>query len=470
MTIPKIIHQLWIGPKPRPDKFMKTWKDKHPDYEYIMWNENEIKKRGLNLVCKNRVEEIEEINGKADIIRWEILYNYGGLFLDADSICIEPFDQLIKLDSPFVGYENENVRPGLVATGTMAFPKKHPLPLMAIEWIKQNDVSRAKTGKMAWQNVGPVLLTNLLNTNKFNDVNILPSYYFLPKHATGIQYMGHSKVYAYQEWGSTKRNYDIMNSIELENIYKTPTLWVSLLITSYNTPHKYVVECLDSIKKQNDHFGIEIVWINDGSNDLTTKLLEKTLENFKKNTRFIKIIYKKWEKNMGLVYSLNKGVELCNNELIFRFDSDDIMNENRISSQIKFMNDNKDCVICGSNVIMFSKDDNTINQKGRTNHKEILTWEEYKSNPVPWIANHPTLCFKKNAVLKVGNYNINNKFPCEDLELELKLLKTFGKLYNISDCLVFYRIHPNQITYNNNNNKELINYRNKLVKKIISNM
>ena len=67
MTIPKIVHQLWIGPKPRPSKFMQTWKDKHPEFEYIMWNEDEIKKRGLNLQCQNRVDEIEEINGKADI-------------------------------------------------------------------------------------------------------------------------------------------------------------------------------------------------------------------------------------------------------------------------------------------------------------------------------------------------------------------------------------------------------------------
>lgn len=102
MTIPKIIHQLWIGPKPRPSKFMKTWQDKHPEFEYIMWNEDEIKKRGLKLECQNRVDEIEEINGKADIIRWEILYHYGGLFLDADSICIEPFDQLIELEAPLL--------------------------------------------------------------------------------------------------------------------------------------------------------------------------------------------------------------------------------------------------------------------------------------------------------------------------------------------------------------------------------
>ena len=35
---------------------------------------------------------MEEINGQADIIRWEILYEYGGFFQDADSICVEPID------------------------------------------------------------------------------------------------------------------------------------------------------------------------------------------------------------------------------------------------------------------------------------------------------------------------------------------------------------------------------------------
>jgi mannosyltransferase OCH1-like enzyme len=243
IVIPKIIHQLWIGPKPRPSKFMATWKTKHPDYEYIMWNEEELIRRGLCLECISKINEIEEINGKADIIRWEILFHYGGLFVDADSICIEPFNYLMDQNKPFCGYENENVRQGLVATGTMAFPKNHPLPRGAIDYIKANQVSRAKTGKMAWQTVGPELLTKLLQTNMFSDVVIYPSYYFLPKHATGLQYMGHSIVYAYQEWGSTKQNYEIMNTIELENIYKEPTTWISVLVSSYNTNHKYVVEC-----------------------------------------------------------------------------------------------------------------------------------------------------------------------------------------------------------------------------------
>lgn len=469
MTIPKIIHQLWIGSKPRPSKFMKTWEDKHPDYEYIMWNEDEIKKRGLNLQCNNRVNEIEEINGKADIIRWEILYHYGGLFVDADSICIEPFDFLINKGKPFVGNENENVRNGLVATGTMAFPKNHPLPEHAIKWMLTNEVSQAKTRKMAWQTVGPGLLTGLLNTKQFNDVVICPSYLFLPKHATGLQYMGHNIVYAYQEWGSTKRNYEIMNNIELEDIYKEPKQWISVLVSSYNTNHKYVVECLNSIRTQNGHFGIELVWINDGSNELSTKLLEKSIDEFKNNTRFIKIIYKKWEKNMGIGYSLHEGVLLCSNEIIIKIDSDDISLPDRIIKQIDFMKSHPDCHICGTNAQYMKVVNNNKTIAGQTNHKEILTWEEYKKNPSHWFVNHPCVCYKKSAILEVGNYNKSSHSIYEDFELELKLLKKFGKIYNIQENLIYYRIHGEQVTANGNTSKpDVTKFRNEFIQKMIN--
>ena len=42
MSIPKIIHQLWIGTKPAPITLMNTWKEKNPDFEYIFWNEQEF--------------------------------------------------------------------------------------------------------------------------------------------------------------------------------------------------------------------------------------------------------------------------------------------------------------------------------------------------------------------------------------------------------------------------------------------
>ena len=50
--------------------------------------EKEIEKRGFKSTLTNRVNEMEEINGKADILRWEILYEYGGVFVD--KLCHHP--------------------------------------------------------------------------------------------------------------------------------------------------------------------------------------------------------------------------------------------------------------------------------------------------------------------------------------------------------------------------------------------
>ena len=165
--IPKIIHQLWIGPKSPPTKLMDTWKNKHEKegFEYIRWTEQEMNKRGFQSKLMDKVNEMEEINGKADILRWELLYEYGGFFVDADAYCIEPVTYLIEKYKAFVGFENERVRNAgwvgnnttyddvlarthpLIATGTMAFPPKHKLPRLAIEWIKNNVISVRGTGR-----------------------------------------------------------------------------------------------------------------------------------------------------------------------------------------------------------------------------------------------------------------------------------------------------------------------------------
>lgn len=444
--IPKIIHQLWIGPKPAPTKFMDTWKEKNPEFEYIRWTEEELVKRNMVIECKNRVDEMEEINGKADIIRWEILYKYGGVFVDADSICIEPIDDVLMTKKCFAGWEQEEVRPNLIATGTMGFPPRHPLVRHAIDHIKKNCVSVSVTKKRAWITVGPMLLTNLYNTGFYKDLTIFPSYSFLPIHCTGKEYNGYGKIYAYQEWGSTKQNYEIMNTIDLPSQFLKPSeeRSVSILISSLNTKASYIQECLDSIKKQEGYFNIEIIWINDGSDLLHTQILKKILENFEKTTRFIKIVYDENDGNKGVGYSLNKGILMCSNEIIIKMDSDDIMYPHRINTQYNYMIQNPSTKICGAQVRMF--DDNK-NHRGVSNHPSI-TWEQYKSIKSHWFINHPTVCYRKSAVLEAGNYDEKLKQMCEDFELELRMLKTHGYIYNFSEPLLHYRLHDKQVTHN----------------------
>jgi GT2 family glycosyltransferase len=446
MSIPKIIHQLWIGTKPAPINLMNTWKEKNPDFEYIFWNEQEFINRKMKFVCQQKIDEIEEINGKADILRWEILYHYGGIFIDADSICIDSIDDELMNKKCFAGWEQEEVRKGLIATGTMGFPPKHPLVLAAINWMLNNEVSQAKSGAMAWQTVGPGLLTRMYNTGQYADLHIFPSYTFLPIHYTGREYKGHSKIYAFQAWGSTYQNYDVMNNINLPTQFIQPLKEqsVSILISSYNTKGIYIQECLESIKQQIGLFNIELVWINDGSDEINTTLLKKYLDNFKNTTRFTSVIYEENDGNKGIGYSLNKGINLCSNEIIIKMDSDDIMIPNRIVTQLQFMNQNPHIMICGSQIICFKN--NIQNVLSVTNHPSI-TWEQYKNNPSHWISNHPSLCYRKSAVLAAGNYDCNKSRMTEDFELTVRMLKTHGYLHNLNESLLYYRLHENQVTH-----------------------
>ena len=66
--------------KTRTDKSYGYMEGKNPDFEYIRWNEAECIRRKMKFECQERIDEMEEINGKADIMRWEILYKYGGGF------------------------------------------------------------------------------------------------------------------------------------------------------------------------------------------------------------------------------------------------------------------------------------------------------------------------------------------------------------------------------------------------------
>lgn len=467
MFIPKIIHQLWIGDIPPPINLMNTWKEKNPEFEYIFWNEEEFKKRNITFKCQEKIEDIEQICGKVDIMRWELLYKYGGIFIDADSICIEPLDELIYKKNSFAGWEHEIVRPGLIAIGTMGFSIKHPLIKEAINWIYNNEVSQKKTFKMAWQVVGPCLLTALYNTGIYNDIYIFPSYYFLPIHHTKKEYNGHGKIYAYQVWGSTNQNYETMNNIILPEQFQSPpsNLSISILISSYNTKESYIQECLESIKNQEGYFNIELIWINDGSDEINSKFLRKHLKNFKKTTRFCNLIYVVNNKNRGIGYSLNKGVQMCSNDIIIKMDSDDIMFPNRINKQLNYMLKNPEVKICGAQIHCFKENINNITYS--TKHPS-LTWDEFKVKKNHWITNHPTLCYRKSAILEAGNYDLNKIRITEDFEFILRMLKKYEFIHNMEEVLLYYRLHENQVTHQGGKEGRL--YWNEIRNKIIENL
>lgn len=107
MLIPKKIHYCWFGRNPLPErykKWMDSWKKFCPDYEIIEWNEDNYD------VTKNKYMKQAYEAGKwgfvPDYARLDIIYNYGGIYLDTDVELVKNLDELLYQEG-FAGFESD---------------------------------------------------------------------------------------------------------------------------------------------------------------------------------------------------------------------------------------------------------------------------------------------------------------------------------------------------------------------------
>ena len=107
-VIPKKIHQIWIG-GPLPDKYLKytkSWKIFHPDWEYRLWTGKDVD--GILSGKRKAYDTATNYGMKSDILRYEILNKYGGLYVDTDFECLKPFDDLLHLNFfTGIGYDSK---------------------------------------------------------------------------------------------------------------------------------------------------------------------------------------------------------------------------------------------------------------------------------------------------------------------------------------------------------------------------
>lgn len=140
------------------------------------------------------------------------------------------------------------------------------------------------------------------------------------------------------------------------------------------------------------------------------------------------------EKNKGLGLALADGVPVCSYDLIARMDTDDIARKDRFEKQLRMFMDNPDLDICGSHIIEFDGSiDNVISRRNvPITHEEIAKYQRQRS-----AFNHMTVMYKKNSVLKAGNYE-----DCplmEDDMLWIRMLISGAKCGNVDDYLVYAR-------------------------------
>lgn len=207
--IPKKLHFVWVGDESKcPHNCIQSWKDLNPDYEVKVWGNKELEKGWHNAHHMSQMWN-RELNGVADIMRYEILYSEGGITLDADSVCVRPLEDWLLEPKEFACWENEHARPGLVAAGYLGSVPQSPFFGQIV-----NDIHNESTviDKMAWETVGPMRVTN--TWKKYNyPITIYPSHYFIPQHFAAPPYTGSGQVFAEQLWGSTKNSYDQIKNL-----------------------------------------------------------------------------------------------------------------------------------------------------------------------------------------------------------------------------------------------------------------
>lgn len=104
--IPKRIHYCWFSGNPIPSNLQKclnSWKKFCPEYEILRWDEGNYD-IGKNRYMREAYEQ-KKWGFIPDIARLDILYRYGGIYLDTDVELIRNLDDLLYEDA-FTGVEN----------------------------------------------------------------------------------------------------------------------------------------------------------------------------------------------------------------------------------------------------------------------------------------------------------------------------------------------------------------------------
>ena len=102
MPIPRVVHWLWLGTHAVPPVFelyAERWRLHHPGWETRLWRDDDL----APLACQDVLDHASGFKRRYDILRLEIVRQYGGVIVDMDVEPIRPLDPLLDGVNAFVG-------------------------------------------------------------------------------------------------------------------------------------------------------------------------------------------------------------------------------------------------------------------------------------------------------------------------------------------------------------------------------
>ena len=206
---------------------------------------------------------------------------------------------------------------------------------------------------------------------------------------------------------------------------------LAVLLPTYNAS-PYIKSSIDSLLDQT-FSDFDIYIYDDCSTDDTSEIID--------SYNHPRIFYRKNESNLGIAKTLNKGLDelLFHYEYIARMDADDWCFSERFEKQLEYLENNLDTVICGTQGYWL-KDIELTPKKGWT----YPTNFEYIKYYLLFAATfgHSSIILRTQKFIDFNLRYDETITTCEDWELWIRVSK-IGKLSNLEDFLMKYRILEN---------------------------
>lgn len=184
--IPHRIHQIWLGSAvpAQYEKWCKSWKEKHPSWDYKLWTDADVEKllsqdSFFIGITERMYRNATNYGERSDILRLLLLYHFGGIYVDMDFECLRPFDDLHKHFDFFIGLQPLDVAMVQLGSALIAAIPHHPFILFCIDELRRSEESPYILSR-----TGPLFMTQSLIafSPKFSSKSIVfPATYFYPR-------------------------------------------------------------------------------------------------------------------------------------------------------------------------------------------------------------------------------------------------------------------------------------------------
>lgn len=216
-----------------------------------------------------------------------------------------------------------------------------------------------------------------------------------------------------------------------------PTL--SVIMPAYNA-EAYIEAAINSVINQT-YQDFELIIVDDASTDNTVKIIKK----FQKKYPYIQLVTLEKNQNCGGDKCANKALERATGKYVARMDADDISDLTRFEKQVKFLDENKDIFLVGSNAYVINSKGVIIGEKNEPSSPDAIYKAYFGFHPLV----HPTCTYRR--LLKNGKpfiYEIKHSAN-NDYYTFFKLICQGYKFVNMEEKLLKYRVHNHNATFVN---------------------